>query len=195
MSSYWAEAQGAADAIHTSQAEAIQGAHRYLDNKGVVQRLQQTRPIHSLKSEWELLEPTRKRLRESQVTVNHVKGYQNLALPNISREAHLNHQADCLTNTAHTEAQNYGNQPPGYGVILYIHSKPVTEEDESAIHHAATTPGNMPVLKEKKWMDRGSDGYYWVEGIWESSEGFYYQAREKNPQIRLQLAPHPGGPG
>ena len=94
MTSYRTEAQGASEVLYTLQDQEIHGATLFIDNKGVVTRLNQPRPLHPLHLEWELLQPSRTRVQKCKIKVLHVKGHQDTTNPNTPREAHLNHQAD-----------------------------------------------------------------------------------------------------
>ena len=153
MNSYRAEAQGVATLMANTEDNEVQGAYLYLDNQGVVRRLQQVRPIHPLRPEWELLEATRKRLQKCNIKTSHVKGHQ-APTPSAAREVHLNNYVDELATQAHTSTHQIGETPPGYGIILYIDGDPVTGKYGKAIHHAATTPEIGAYYKGKYgWTD------------------------------------------
>ena len=90
--SYRAEAQGVTDGLFSGPIPAH--LQVYLDNESVVNQLNQKWPLHPLKPEWELLEPTRQLVQQENLYIQHVKGHQDLKHPKTSREAHYNHQAD-----------------------------------------------------------------------------------------------------
>ena len=151
-SSYRAEAQGVADGIFTS---ALPDKLRvYLDNEGVVKNLTKTWPIHPLKPEWELVEPTRQYVQQHSIQVHHVRGHQDLRLPQTKWEAHLNHRADRLANAAHAENDRVGHQPAGYRILLYIQGNPITTDYTREIQRAATTPAIRDYYVTKyRWSD------------------------------------------
>ena len=138
MSSFRAEAQGVASLLAHSLDEEIQGAILHLGNKGVVGSMQQTRLIHPLQPEWDLLEVSRKRLHQRKVQTYHVKGHQT-PRPSAPREVHLNNQADKLTMEAHKDQNVFRSTPAGFGAMLYIAGHPITGKYGGATHHTTTT--------------------------------------------------------
>ena len=151
-SSYRAEAQGVADGIFTTSLPAK--LHVYLDNEGVVKNLNKTWPIHPLKPEWELVEPTRQYVQKHAIVVQHVRGHQDLHDPNAQWEAHLNHRADRLAHEAHTEGEREGHQPSGYKIMLHIQGNPITTNYTREIQRAATTPAIRDYYVAKhRWSD------------------------------------------
>ena len=155
MNSFRAEAQGVASILANSTNEEIQGAQLYLDNQGVVRRLQQIWPIHPLRPEWKLIEPSRQRLQTCHVNTYHVKGHQKTK-PSAPREVHMNNTVDALATAAHTSSDTIGSTPPGYGVILYINGEPITGQYGKAIHHAATTPNIRDYYAAKHGWTNGT---------------------------------------
>ena len=162
MTSYRSEAQGAAEVLHTSHPQEIQNSTLHIDNKGVVTRLNQLRPLHPLQAEWELLEPSRSRVKQCHIKVLHVKGHQDLGDPRTPRAAHLNHQADRLANAAHQEGETEGQVPPGFGVMLFIQGLPITSNYSVEIQRAATTPEIAEYyIRKHNWTDQIMDTIDW----------------------------------
>ena len=161
MNWFRAEAQGVASLLDNSTDVEINQASLYLDNLGVVNRLQQQRPIHPLKPDWEILEGSRRRLHRCQVGTYHVKGHQT-PKPSAPREVHMNNQVDELATKAHTQANHYSPIPTGYGILLYINGEPITGRYGKEIHHTATTPEISNYYKQKhKWTDEDMDTIDW----------------------------------
>ena len=140
MNSYRTEAQGAAEILSWTPPESILNATLYIDNKRVVQRIIQERPIHPLQAKWELLEHTRQYVQNNKITVEHIQSHQDLQKPTTAGEAHLNHKADRLADKAHGEEVPQEKLPPGCGIILYINGQPVMAHYSKAITRLAMTP-------------------------------------------------------
>ena len=151
--SYRVEAQGVIDGLFSGLIPM--GLNVYLDNESVVNQLNNTWPLHPLNPEWELLEQTRKLVQEKKLLIQHVKGHQDLNHPKTSREAHYNHQADRLANTAHGEGDRIGIQPPGFHIVLYIQCQPITTNYTAEIQRAATTPDICNYyIRKHNWTDQ-----------------------------------------
>ena len=141
--------QGVAEVLLWTNPASLQNATLYIDNKGVVCRITQDRPIHPLQAKWELLEPTKIYVKQNQITVEHIKSHQDLWKPTPPWEAHLNHKADRLAAQAHHKEVPQGRLPKGYGIILYIEEQPITAHYSKALTRAATTPFIAEYYKKK----------------------------------------------
>ena len=152
MTSFWAEAQGITDLVHTAAVD--NKTKIFLDNVSVIDKVNQTYPLHPMQPEWELLEPTRRQVETRQLNISHVRGHQDVSDPRTPWEAHLNHAADRLAEQAHQHRDNLGYLPPGYTLRLHIDGTPVTTRIVGEIHRAATTPDLRDYyIRRKGWTD------------------------------------------
>lgn len=150
--SYRAEAQGLADLITSGGIDS--DTQIYLDNIAVIGKVNRTHQLHPLHPEWDILEPTRKRVQSNRLVIRHVKGHQDLTAPTLTRQGRLNHEADRLAEAAHTQDTRPGAQIPGYKIRLYILGNPVTTRLEQEILRAATTPEIAEYYRDKyNWTD------------------------------------------
>ena len=161
ITSYRAEAQGLADMIHSGGI--TKDTQIYLDNTAVVGKVNRKNQLHPLHPEWDILEPTRKKVQKDNLKVQHVKGHQSLTTPTLTRQARLNHTADKLAEEAHQKETRPGVQLPGYKIRLYILGDPVTTKLEPEILWAATTPEIAEYYQKRhKWTNETMDTIAWT---------------------------------
>lgn len=160
MTSCRSEAQGLVDLLWSGGVNAQ--TQIYLDNQAVVHKVNEAAPLHPLQSEWELVEPARKRVHEQHLKVQHVRGHQDKKQGQLTREEKLNVEADALTRKAHHDPQGTGYLPPGYGVLLYINGNRVTTKMVKELQRAATTPEiRLYYIKKHGWTDSDMDRMDW----------------------------------
>lgn len=108
------------------------------------------------------MEPTRLLIQNSNASVQHIKGHQDIRNPKTKWEAHLNHKADRHANKAHTQGSQIGYQPPGYRIILYINGNPITTNYTGEIQRAATIPAiRQYYILKHKWTNEAMQAIDW----------------------------------
>ena len=140
MHSFRMVVQGAAKVLLGSDLDSLKQAIVYIDNQGVVRKITNGSPLHSLQVEWEVLEPTRRYVQKNQVRVEHIKSHQDLNDATTPWESHQNHKVDRVAEKSHEGEGGTGHLPKGYGVILHIEGHLITSHYGKAIMKEATMP-------------------------------------------------------
>lgn len=160
VTSFRAEAQGLADLVYNKTINP--NTKIYLDNEAVIKKVNSTKPLNPLQSEWELLEPTRRQVQNRNLKIQFVKGHQNMQNPKTPWEARLNHHADRLAAQAHHQPTRPGYLPQGYKVMLYIQDEPITTKYTQEITRASHTPEIRDYYwKKYKWSDKTMETLDW----------------------------------
>ena len=152
INSFRAEAQGLVNLLWSPGIR--ESTKIYLDNKSVVKKVNEDYPLHPMQSEWELLEPARRKIKNEHLQVQHVKGHQDTKKKTLTPQEKLNIQADKLAEEAHNMPQMSGYTPTGYTVLLYINGNRITTKITKEILQAATTPEIRQYYMNKyKWNE------------------------------------------
>lgn len=159
MTSFRSEAQGLVNLLWSGGITNMTDI--FLDNLAVVYKVNEKHLLHPMQSEWELVEPARRKVQMEKLSVRHVKGHQDRTQGVLTREESLNVEADALTKEAHRDPLESGYLPPGYGILLYINGLRITTKIVEELQRAATTPELR--LYYSKNMD-GQTGK-WIEWI------------------------------
>ena len=189
MSSYQAEAQGAASCLLNLMHHNVVKAKFFSDNESLVKQVQKTRRLHPLQPDWELVEPVRKFANLHQMPTQHVKGHQNPQNPKTPYEAHLNIQADELANQAHSQHHETEPYRDGYGIILEIAGRPITAKYAQEIQHAATTPAVRDYYRRHHaWSDATMASMDW-QAFYDGQKCFTVSDRQKIHKYVHELLP------
>ena len=154
MSSYRAEAQGMASCIQDLDNAELSHMTLWMDNAGVVQRVNRQYPVHPLQPEWDLIEPLRLKTKQMGMQVWHVKGHQDKTNKSPI-EIKLNHEADKLATEAQQKPTGVGTHLPGYRINLYIGDQKITTRYAKEIRHVETTLEIREYyINKHRWNDR-----------------------------------------
>ena len=160
MTSFRTEAQGLVNLLWSGGI--TEKTRIYLDNKSVVKKVNEEYPLNPMQSEWELLEPARRKIKQNKLQVYHVKGHQENKKKNLTWAERLNTEADKLAREAYTKPQTCGYLPTGYEILLYINGNRITTKISKEILRAATTPDLRDYYTKKyKWTDESLDQMDW----------------------------------